>query len=287
MTSETQLRVLVVDDEAPARRKILRLLRTESDVQVIGEADSGDAAIAAIEKLNPDLVFLDVQMPVTDGFAVVQALSANPRPDHVARPFPAARPRPPAQDRAAPATNLPQVIFVTAHDQYALRAFEVHAFDYLLKPVVEDRFREALHRARVHHQHSNGTATEARLQHLLQQIQRDRGYSQRLLIREAERAFFVSVKDISWIEADRNYVLVHTAGKKHNIRGTLDSLQEILDPKLFVRLNRGSLVRLDAIRELQPWFHGEYKVILRDNTELRWSRRYVTQRPELLKLPSP
>jgi len=287
MTSEIQLRVLVVDDEAPARRKIMRLLRTESGVRVVGEADSGAAAITAIEKLNPDLVFLDVQMPVTDGFAVVQALSANARPDQVARPFPAARPKPAAQDHSAHATKLPQVIFVTAHDQYALRAFEVHAFDYLFKPVAEDRFREALNRARSHLARSNGTGTQARLQHLLQQIQRDRGYSQRLLIREGERAFFVSVNDISWIEADRNYVFVHTTGKKHNIRGTLDSLQEILDPKLFVRLNRGSLVRLDAIRELQPWFHGEYKVILRDNTELRWSRRYVTQRPELLKRPSP
>jgi two-component system LytT family response regulator len=280
MTTEAQLRVLVVDDEAPARRKILRLLHAESGIQVVGEADSGDAAITVIEKLNPDLVFLDVQMPGIDGFAVVQALFPNPRPDQVARP----RPKAATQNRSAPATKLPQVIFVTAHDQYALRAFEVHAFDYLLKPVAEDRFREALNRARSHLARSNGTGTEVRLQHLLQEIQRDRGYSHRLLIREGERAFFVSINDISWIEADRNYVFVHTAGKKHNIRGTLDSLQEILDPKLFVRLNRGSLVRLDAIRELQPWFHGEYKVILRDNTELRWSRRYVTQRPELLKL---
>jgi two-component system, LytTR family, response regulator len=279
MTTEAQLRVLVVDDEAPARRKILRLLRAESGIQVVGEADSGDAAITVIEKLNPDLVFLDVQMPGIDGFAVVQALFPNPRPDQVARP----RPKAAAQNRSAPATKLPQVIFVTAHDQYALRAFEVHAFDYLLKPVDEDRFREALNRARSHLARSNGTGTEARLQHLLQEIQRDRGYSHRLLIREGERAFFVSINDISWIEADRNYVFVHAAGKKHNIRGTLDSLQGILDPKLFVRLNRGSLVRLEAIRELQPWFHGEYKVILRDNTELRWSRRYVAQRPELLK----
>ena len=284
MTPAAPLRVLVVDDEAPARRKILRLLRSEPGTQLIAEADSGEAAIAAIEKHTPDLVFLDVQMPGTDGFAVVQAVSSRSQDASVATPSSA-----PAHKRAAfgvaTKTGLPQFVFVTAHDQYALRAFEVHAFDYLLKPVAEERFREALNRARVHHQHSNGTGTEARLQHLLQEIQRDRGYSQRLLIREGERAFFVSINDITWIEADRNYVFVHTAGKKYNIRGTLDSLQEIVDPKLFVRINRGSLVRLDAIRELQPWFHGEYKVILRNNTELRWSRRYVTQRPELLKLP--
>lgn len=283
MTPATPLRILVVDDEAPARRKILRLLRSEPGTQLIAEADSGEEAISAIEKHSPDLVFLDVQMPGTDGFAVVQAFSSRSQDASVATP-----PLPPAQSAplagSPPKTRLPQFVFVTAHDQYALRAFEVHAFDYLLKPVTEDRFREALNRARVHHQHSNGTGTEARLQHLLREIQRDRSYSQRLLIREGERAFFVSINDITWIQADRNYVFVHTAGKKHNIRGTLDSLQEILDPKLFVRLNRGSLVRLDAIRELQPWFHGEYKVTLRDNTELRWSRRYVNQRPELLKL---
>jgi two-component system LytT family response regulator len=283
MTPTAPLRVLVVDDEAPARRKILRLLRAEPRAQLIAEADSGDAAIAAIEKHAPDLVFLDVQMPGTDGFAVVQAVTAHSHDPSVTTPFPSSAPKYASFAGPTTETRLPQFVFVTAHDQYALRAFEVHAFDYLLKPVVEERFREALHRACVHHLYSNGTGTEARLQHLLQQIQRDRGYSQRLLIREGERAFFVSINDISWIEADRNYVFVHTTGKKHNVRGTLDSLQEVLDPKLFVRLNRGSLVRLDAIRELQPWFHGEYKVILRDNTELRWSRRYVTQRPELLR----
>jgi|SRR4051812_7701492 two-component system, LytTR family, response regulator len=285
MTSATPLRVLVVDDEAPARRKILRLLRGEPDAQIVAEADSGDAAIAEIEKHEPDLVFLDVQMPGTDGFAVVQAVSAQSSDQSGAQSHTSSSRKDAALRARSNKTKLPQFVFVTAHDQYALRAFEVHAFDYLLKPIAEDRFREALNRARVQHQQSNAASADARLQHLLQQIQRERGYSQRLLIREGERAFFVSINDISWIEADRNYVFVHTAGKKHNIRGTLDSLQEILDPKLFVRLNRGSLVRLDAIRELQPWFHGEYKVILRDNTELRWSRRYVTKRPELLKLP--
>ena len=160
----------------------------------------------------------------------------------------------------------------------------MHAFDYLLKPVAEDRFRDALSRARAHHQQSaNGVAS--RLQALLEQMQPPRSYSDRLLIREDARAHFVPVRDISWIEADRNYVFVHAAGKKHSLRATLDSIQDTLDPKLFVRINRGSLVRLDAIRELLPWFHGEYKVILQDDTELRWSRRYVTQRPELLKLP--
>jgi two-component system LytT family response regulator len=265
MISQTPLRVLVVDDEAPARRKILRLLRAESpaSVQVVAEADSGESAIAAIHKHRPDLVFLDVQMPGRSGFDVVRAITSS--------------------NAACTKSATPQIVFVTAHDQYALRAFEVHAFDYLLKPVAEERFRDALSRARAHlEQSTNGFA--ARLEALLSQMQPPRSFSDRLLIREESRAHFVLVRDINWIEADRNYVFVHAAGKKYTLRATLDSIQDMLDPKLFVRINRGSLVRLDAIRELLPWFHGEYKVILQNNTELRWSRRYVTQCPELLKL---
>jgi two-component system LytT family response regulator len=174
------------------------------------------------------------------------------------------------------------VVFVTAHDRFALRAFEVHAFDYLLKPVVEERFREALRRARTQHERSaDGYAS--RLGAMLEQLQREKSLPERLLIQEDSRSIFVSVKDIAWVEADRNYVLLHCGKKTHTLRSTLDAVQNMLDPKLFVRINRGTLVKLDAVRELLPWFHGEYKVMLHDNTELRWSRRYVSQRPELLK----
>jgi two-component system, LytTR family, response regulator len=255
MASSSTLQVLVVDDEAPARRKILRLLRQEPDVRVVGEAGGAESAIAAIEKHRPDLVFLDVQMPGMDGFGVVQAI---------------------------PAKEMPHVVFVTAHDQYALRAFEVHAFDYLLKPFGEERFRTVLQRAREQSaQSSDGFA--ARIQDLLHQLQRERAFPDRLLVHENARAHFVLIREISWIETDRNYLILHCGAKTHTLRGTLESLAGTLDPKIFVRINRGSLVRLDAIRELLPWFHGEYKVILKDSTELRWSRRYVKQRPELLK----
>jgi len=258
MKPQSPLRVLIVDDEAPARRKILRLLREESAVEVTGETDSGEAAVMAIKKHRPDLVFLDVQMPGLDGFGVIQALNAAKIP-------------------------LPRVVFITAHDRFALRAFEVHAFDYLLKPVSEERFREALRRARMQHELSaDGFAS--RLGAMLEQLQREKSLPDRLLVQEDSRAIFVSVKEIAWVEADRNYVLLHCGKKMHTLRSTLDALQSTLDPKLFVRINRGTLVRLDAIRELLPWFHGEYKVMLHDNTELRWSRRYVSQRPELLKL---
>jgi two-component system LytT family response regulator len=258
MTADHALQILVVDDEAPARRKILRLLRSEPGVQVVAEADSGESAIAAIEQHQPDLVFLDVQMPGADGFDVVRAIAG-----------------------AGDAT-MPRIVFVTAHDRYALRAFEVHAFDYLLKPVAEDRFRQVLRRARAQQAQSAGVST-SRLRALIDQVLRERGFAERLLIREDGRAFFISVRDISWIEADRNYLAVHCGAKTHTLRATLDSIESTLDPKLFARINRGSLVRLDAIRELLPWFHGEYKVVLHTGTELRWSRRYVTRRPELLR----
>jgi two-component system, LytTR family, response regulator len=260
MTIEAPLHVLVVDDEAPARRKILRLLRSEPGVHVVGEADSGESAISAIERYQPDLVVLDVQMPGADGFDVVQAIAG------------------------VADAKMPRVVFVTAHDRYALRAFEVHAFDYLLKPVAEDRFRKVLRRAREQHA-QGGDVSASRLRGLVQEILRERRYTERLLIREDARAFFVSVRDISWIEADRNYLLVHCGRKTHTLRATLDSIESTLDPKLFARVNRGSLVRLDSIRELLPWFHGEYKVVLHDGAELRWSRRYVSRRPELLKTP--
>jgi two-component system LytT family response regulator len=259
MNPQSPLRILIVDDEAPARRKILRLLREESALEIAGEADSGEAAVAAIKKQRPDLVFLDVQMPGLDGFGVIQALNAAK-------------------------ISLPHVVFITAHDRFALRAFEVHAFDYLLKPVGEERFREALRRVRIQHaQSADGFAS--RIGAMLEQIQREKSLPDRLLIQEDSRAIFVAVKEISWVEAERNYLLLHCGKKTHTLRSTLDALQNLLDPKLFVRINRGTVVRLDAIRELLPWFHGEYKVLLHDNTELRWSRRYVSQRPELLKLP--
>jgi two-component system LytT family response regulator len=258
MSLQQPLRVLVVDDEAPARRKVLRLLRDEAGVEVVGEADSGEAAVAAVKKHRPDLVFLDVQMPGLDGFGVIRAVQAAK-------------------------LALPRIIFITAHDRFALRAFEVHAFDYLLKPVGEGRFREALQRARAQ-QVQAADGFPARVQAMLEQLEREKSFAERILIQEDSRAIFVTVKEIAWVEADRNYVLLHCGRKTHTLRSTLDAVQNTLDPKLFVRINRGTLVRLEAIREMLPWFHGEYKVVLHDSTELRWSRRYVSQRPELLKL---
>jgi len=255
MTSVGKLRVLVVDDEAPARRKILRLLRQEPDVQVVGEADGAEAAIVAIEKHRPELVFLDLQMPGADGFDVVAAI---------------------------PGENIPRVVFVTAHDRFALKAFEVHAFDYLLKPFSEERLRKALDRVRKERaQPSDGFASQ--LQQLLEQLQKERSFPQHILVQEDGRAHFVAVQDIAWAEADGNYVQLHCSAKTYTLRRTLEAMREVLDPKAFVRINRRSVVKVEAIREMQPWFHGEYNVVLKDGTELRWSRRYVKERPELLR----
>ena len=250
-----KLRVLVVDDEAPARRKILRVLRQEPDTLVVGEADGAEAAIAAISRHQPDLVFLDVQMPGADGFSVVQAISPE---------------------------SMPRVIFVTAHDRFALRAFDVHAFDYLLKPFTEDRLRAALERVRRERAQS-GHGFTSQLQQLVEQLQRERSFPDRILVQENGRAHFVPARDIAWVKAEGNYVQLHCSGKTYTVRATLDSMTDVLDPKTFVRINRGSVVKLEAIREMQPWFHGEYKVVLKDGTELRWSRRYVKERPELLR----
>jgi len=256
MKPTAPLRILAVDDEAPARRKLLRLLRQEQDIQILGEAENGDAAITAIRKLKPDLVFLDVQMPGRDGFSVIESVGAE---------------------------SMPPVIFVTAHDQFALRAFEVHAFDYLLKPFTQDRFKQVLCRAReAHARYADPLAS--RLVEMLQALQTQRAFSDRILVKADSRAYFVAVSEISWIEADGNYVFLHCGSQKHTLRGTLENLQNSLDPKLFVRINRSALVRLDFIHELQPWFHGEYRVILKNKIELRWTRRYVGQRPELLRL---
>jgi two-component system LytT family response regulator len=250
------MRVIVVDDEAPARRKVLRLLRHEPDISVVAEADGGEAAVAAIAQHRPDIVFLDVQMPGMDGFEVARAVAGAPRS--------------------------PRLVFITAHDQYALRAFEVHALNYLLKPVSESRFREVVEKARQQLAHSDD-ALAAQLKSLVDQLAERPARVDRLLVQKSGRAVFVPVTEIDWAEADRNYVVLHCGAEEHVLRTTIESVERMLDPRLFVRINRSSLVRLDAVRELIPWFHGEFKVMLPNEIELRWSRRYVGQRPELLR----
>jgi two-component system LytT family response regulator len=222
---------------------MLRFLESAPDFEVVGEAGDGAEAIAAIERLRPDVVFLDVQMPKTDGFAVASALK-----------------------------DPPEIVFVTAHDKFALKAFEVHALDYLLKPYDEERFQKVLERIRKRRRGEHPMME--RLQRMLGEIQTR--YPDRVLVTENERSFFVAIADLDWLEGARNYVVLHVGPKTYTMRGTLDALSKKLDPSAFVRVNRSAIVRLDSIRELQPWFHGEYKIVMKDGATVSWSRRYVT-----------
>lgn len=253
----TALRVFVVDDEAPARRKLLRFLAADSEVEVVGEAENGREAVAGIRRTHPDLLLLDVQMPDFDGFEVVKQL----------------------------APPLPRIVFVTAFDQYAIQAFDVHAFGYLLKPFDQPRFRKVLDDAKQHARahNSSTSSSEAALRKLLADIDRGRRAPSRLVVEHGERTFFVAPDEIDWIESERNYLLIHAADKTYTLRGTLDAMEERLDRAEFVRINRSDIVRLDAVRELQKWFHGEYKVILKSGAKLTWTRRYLGRQAEILR----
>lgn len=250
-----RIRILVIDDERPARRKVCRLLEAEPDADVVGECDNGLAAVEAIHKSRPDLIFLDVQMPGLDGFGVLAALDLNP---------------------------MPQVVFVTAHDEFALRAFEVHALDYLLKPFDADRFAKVLERARHQLNRNDPHGWEARMRKLLADLQPTSQPLTRLFIQQNERAFFLPVENLCRIEAAKNYIhLFTTTGESHLLRGTIEGILRRLDTSKFVRINRSQIVNLDCIAELQPWFHGEYRVLLKDGTEAMWSRRYLDRSSDL------
>ncbi|HYW32883.1 MAG TPA: LytTR family DNA-binding domain-containing protein [Gemmatimonas sp.] len=289
------VRVLIVDDEALARQRVRRLLQNEPDVEIVGDAETGRDAVRLIHELQPDLVCLDVQMPELDGFGVLRELEGSPTP---------------------------MVLFITAYDEHAQRAFDVHAVDYVLKPVDADRFRAAFERARTQRAHA---AAAERLGELLETVRRladgrpqearlDAGavpggngagypsagytspgangngsysangsngvpnggsrYASRILVKQDGRMFFVKTTEIDWIEADRNYVRLHVGKTAHTIRERISHLEETLDPRLFARIHRSTIVNLNRVREMQQWFSGDYVVLLEDGTRLRLSRHY-------------
>lgn len=273
----SKVRVLIVDDEGLARQRIRRLVQAEPDAEVIGECANGPEAVAAIRAKQPDVVCLDVQMPELDGFGVLEEIAGDARP---------------------------KVLFVTAYDEHALRAFEVHAVDYVLKPVDADRFRTAFDRARQSHRASSAAN---RLGELLETVRRvssdtadaapsgvDDGavsatsaggagntpsgatsqFASRVLVKHDGRMFFVKVADIDWIEADRNYVRLHVGSTAHTIRERISHMEETLDPRLFARIHRSTIVNLNRVREMQQWFSGDYVVILENGVRLRLSRHY-------------
>lgn len=254
------VRALIVDDEPLARQRLRTLLKGEPDIEVVGECSDGEEAVAAVRELRPDLLFLDVQMPVLDGFGVLEALGPE---------------------------QLPAVIFVTAYDTYAIRAFEVNALDYLLKPFDRDRFRKALQRARAQITKEPSAMTGDQLGALLEDIHPERAATggrpplERLVIKSSGRVFFLRAEEIDWIEAAGNYLRLHVGNDMHLLRDTMNNLEARLHPDKFLRIHRSTMVNLERVKELQPWFHGDYKVILLDGTELTLSRSY---RPKLKNL---
>jgi len=231
------IRVLIVDDEPPARRKVRRFLEHDAEIGEIQEAGSGEGAIAAIGAFAPDLVFLDVQMPDTDGFTI---LSTVPEP----RDF--------------------HVVFLTAHEHHALRAFEAEALDYLLKPVDPERFERSLERAK--------EQIALRLERKPQEDSRP--FLKRLVAQKSGREIFLPIERVDWADSDANYVHLHAGAETYTLRSTLDNLARQLDPNQFVRINRSQLVNLDRVKEMQPWFHGERRIVLKDGRELTWTRRF-------------
>jgi two-component system LytT family response regulator len=250
------IRTLIVDDEPLAREKVRMLLGRDSDVKIIGECASGEEAIEAIRKVRPDLVFLDIQMPGPDGFEVLKTVGAE---------------------------QVGAVVFVTAYDQHALRAFEVHALDYLLKPFANRRFKETLQRAKEHlGRNHNGMLTH-QLQSLLSDLNGGRKYLDRLVIKAAGKVFFVKVDEIDWIEAAGNYVSLHVGRNTHLLRQTMNGIEEQLDRQKFARIHRSALVNIERIKELSPLFHGDYVVTLHDATRLTLSRNYREALSDVLK----
>jgi two-component system, LytTR family, response regulator len=242
-----KLRVVIVDDEPIAREGVRTQLARQDDVEIVSECANGMEAIAAIRELTPDLVFLDVQMPGMDGFDVVQALDPK---------------------------QTPAIVFVTAHDKYALRAFEVNAVDYLLKPFDADRFQKAFQRARAGLRDHSAEAINRRLQVLLDSIRPRKKYIERLVVKSSGRIFFLQVSEIDWIEAADNYVSLHLGRESHLIRETLTALESKIDPEEFVRIRHSAIVNIKHIKELHPLFKGDYEIELRNGTRLTSSRRY-------------
>jgi two-component system LytT family response regulator len=256
---------MIVDDEPLARATIKLLLQNEAEIEVIAEAGSGPEAVKLIKQNAPDLLFLDIQMPGMNGFEVLEKINVE---------------------------SIPAIVFVTAFDQYALRAFEVHALDYLLKPFDDARFEKALRQARAQIEQREINKLSQKLFALLEDREEQQGeatrasrskYLTRLMIKSASRIFFIKVEEIDWIGAEDYYVRLHFGRKTHLLRETMSELEAKLDPEKFLRIHRSSIVNLDRVKEMHAHFNGDYVVLLQDGTELKLSRSRREQLQSLLK----
>jgi two-component system, LytTR family, response regulator len=240
-----RIRTLIADDEPIARRGVRLLLERDPGIEVVGEAGGGLEASELILKLRPDLVFLDVQMLGCDGFETLRRVGS---------------------------VATPVVVFVTAYDEYALRAFDVNAVDYLLKPYDDARFAVAMDRAKELVNHKRGISVDDRLSRLLKHLDAEK--RDRILLKSSGEIIFLKTDEIDWVEAEGDYVKFHVAGRTHLMRGTMAGLEAQLDPARFIRIHRSTIVNGDRLKKLSPSFEGEYTVVLHDGTKLRLSRGY-------------
>ncbi len=263
--SSARIRTIIVDDEPAARRGIRLLLERDGGVEIVGEAAGGVEAAELIRREKPDLAFLDVQMPGGDGFAALSQLDS---------------------------AVTPAVVFVTAYDEHALRAFEVNAVDYLLKPFDDARFAAALQRGKAEVRRRQSDVVNSRLTQLLDYLQqtgervvapREDVAGDRILLKSSGEIFFLTADEIDWIEAEGDYMKFHVAGRAHLMRETMARLEARLDPKRFIRIHRSTIVNIDRLRKLSPSFAGEYAVILSDGTKLKLSRGYHERIASLMK----
>jgi two-component system, LytTR family, response regulator len=253
-----KISALIVDDEALARRFIRRMLKDDLEVEIVGECNDGKSAVATIQKHKPDIVFLDVQMPALDGFAVLEAIGHD---------------------------LLPEIIFTTAYEKYAVRAFELHALDYLLKPFDQTRFRDAMRHAKERLNQREQEEGRLQIKALLENVKSQPKYLERLIVKADGRISFLSAHEINWIQADDKYVHLHTAKASRMVRQTLSAMETQLDPKKFLRIHRSAIVNVERIKELEPTFNGEHIVLLDDGTKLTLSRGYRQKIFELLGKP--
>lgn len=260
MSAIQTINVIIVDDEALARQRLINLIKPHPDLKIVAECKNGFEALEAIEKLQPELVFLDVQMPEMNGFEVLTRLDS---------------------------ATLPVVIFVTAFDDYAVKAFEIHALDYLLKPFDRERFDSALMRARAQVERERGGDLSRRLISLLQHnTGKTPQYTERISVKKGESYLFLRTDEIDWIEAEANYIRIHVGKESYLMRCTISSMEKSLDPAKFIRIHRSTIVKIDSIKEIYPWIQvGEYALSLKSGQQLTISRGYREQFVKLFEGP--
>jgi two-component system LytT family response regulator len=248
------IRTLVIDDEPLVRTSILKVLRQDKEIEVLGECGDGPSAVVAIQTACPDLIFLDVQMPGLTGLEILDNIEES---------------------------KIPVTIFVTAHKDYAIDAFETDAVDYILKPFGQDRLRRSIARAKVRLANSPDGNYASQLLQALTAVQREHQYQDRIAIPVNGRILLIETKEIDWIEAERNCVHIHVGSRSYELRTTLSSVESKLHPRQFVRIHRSTIVNMNKVKEIQPWFHGHHKVLMTNGVELRMSR-YQSESVELL-----